>query len=290
MDLASYSPTVGSLSGASTGIITTTTVGTNTLYVNSAVASTYNGIITNGSATSMALVKQGTGTLTLASPATASPNTSGSTYTGGTTIAGGTIILGSNAANNSLSNLGTGRITFQGGALSTAQPAGTSMDFSNNIFIDAGQTGTITLPNRVKWGNYPHPVSDSQYGLVSGGGTLNLINTGTVNRVYLENNWNFTGTAANGDAITPFTGTLNISGSGSITMAPNAISGGDPHFNGGSWTNATVNIDNVLLQAKTNSGGNTMTIGSLSGTATATLGGDDGSGGTGGTSLTRSAD
>src|SRR5262249_46273159 len=49
------------------------------------------------------------------------------------------------------------------------------------------------------------------------------------------------------------------------------------NFNGGSFdgnlANALLNLDNVTLQGRHNSGGNTLTIGALSGTATSSMGG-----------------
>jgi fibronectin-binding autotransporter adhesin len=93
------------------------------------------------------------------------------------------------------------------------------------------------------------------------GGTLNVTIPGTVVQYdYVNGTW------------TPFTGTLNLTGT-----VPNALL--DLHFNGGSfdggWGSATVNLNSVTLVGHHNSGGNTFFIGALNGTSASFLGGSE---------------
>jgi fibronectin-binding autotransporter adhesin len=253
LDVASYSPataplTVGSLSGGYTGVITsTTTGGTNAIIVDTATTSTYNGAINNGSATSMALIKTGTGTLTL-SPTSVNY----STYTGGTTLVNGTLVI-AEQANNTAYNLstwlGTGAVTFQGGILGqTGFGTGTgAINYNDPMYVAAGNTGTINTPNR--W---------TMSGAVTGAGTLNMGIIGTIDRAYFSNNF------------TDFSGTLALTGSGTTRWY---IVGGA--FNTTGLTNTTLSIDGnsatayVTAAGTTNSGnGNAIPIGALTSTGT----------------------
>jgi autotransporter-associated beta strand protein len=84
LDLNGYSPTLGSLSGS--GTVLSSVAGSITLSVgNSNQASTFTGVIENGSAT-IALAKIGSGSLTL---------TGANSFSGGTTIDGGTLAFAS---------------------------------------------------------------------------------------------------------------------------------------------------------------------------------------------------
>ena len=97
-------------------------------------------------------------------------------------------------------------------------------------------------------------------------------------------NLNISGVPFNYDnlngAYAAFTGTLNITGT-----VPNALL--TAQFNGGAFdgnlANATVKLDNVALIGRHNSGGNLLTVGALTGTATS---GFQGSGYAGPMSLT----
>jgi len=109
LNLASYNLTVGSLSGSSaitgTSGILIITVGDNN------TNTSYSGIISNGTATSVSVTKVGTGTLTLSGQ---------NTYSGVTTISQGTLQAGydaaANAVNSSLGNA-TGNTIIQTGAI-----------------------------------------------------------------------------------------------------------------------------------------------------------------------------
>jgi autotransporter-associated beta strand protein len=95
---------------------------------------------------------------------------------------------------------------------------------------------------------------------ISGNGVLNLAVSGTP----------FNYENLNGAAFGSFTGTLNVTGT-----VPGALL--TLNFNGGAFDGnlggTILNLDNVTLQGRHNSGGNTLTIGALSGTATSSLGG-----------------
>ncbi len=135
-DMGGFNETVASLSGA--GTVTSSASGNMILNLGNATSTTYSGVIQNGSATSLALTKIGTGILTL------SGNNS---YSGRTTITAGTILLG---ASNVLPN---NAVTLGGGILSTGSGAGFSetigdLTVSTNSSINLG-TGvhTFTIAN-----------------------------------------------------------------------------------------------------------------------------------------------
>ncbi|CAN1529636.1 FhaB Large exoproteins involved in heme utilization or adhesion [Methylophilaceae bacterium] len=100
-DLNRFSETVGSIAGA--GTITSSASGTLTLTAGGLnTSTTFSGLIQNGSATTVALTKSGSGTLTLSGA---------NTYTGATTISAGTLsvtgTLGSGTYAGAIANAGT---------------------------------------------------------------------------------------------------------------------------------------------------------------------------------------
>ena len=245
LDIASYSPTVGSLSGSgTTGIITSTVAGTHTLTVNtSSTAAAYGGIITNGTGT-LSLIKDGTGTLTISN--------TGSTYTGGTILKSGTILLGYNISYEASSGLGanTSPIYFQGGTLASSEASGNTLTFMNPMVVDPGYSGTILNPNRSTWtgavtgGNSTTP-----------GGTINYVVNTNTSRNDFNNNW------------TNFYGTLVITGSGTSRAMIN--SGTFVAGAAGGWLNATMSLDGATLAPNTNSNANPaaqVNIGALTST------------------------
>jgi autotransporter-associated beta strand protein len=190
----------------------------------------------NGSAISGTgkLTKTGAGTLTL---------NDANTFTGGTLLQNGGIVIGSGG------NIGTGPITFQNTTLSSNYGTTTAYTLANTMNVPPGTVDTLNLSARMTFG----PATNS--------GTLNVTIPGTANQYdYVNGAW------------TPFTGTLNLTGT-----VPNALL--DLHFNGGSfdggWGSAVVNLDSVTLVGHHNSGGNTLFIGALNGTATSALGGSE---------------
>ncbi|MEI6636349.1 MAG: autotransporter-associated beta strand repeat-containing protein, partial [Planctomycetota bacterium] len=148
LNLNGNSVTVGSLSGSATGFVTTSaTEGTTTLTVDTIASSTFAGLISNNTSGTMAVVKSGTGSLTLSGA---------NTFTGGLTLTAGSLVLGNAGAlggaaapvvvSSGTLNLGgslsltprTGTVTFGGGVVQT----GTLTVNSPGLFD--GQAGTVS--------------------------------------------------------------------------------------------------------------------------------------------------
>ncbi len=120
----------GGISGAGTG--------TNTLTINSTTGGVdISGAITNGSATSIALVKSGNGNLTLNGT---------NTYSGGTTLGAGGINV------NSASAIGTGTLTITGGTLNNTSGATVTLSNNNNTTWNGDFTFTGTGSNSTTGG------------------------------------------------------------------------------------------------------------------------------------------
>ena len=161
-------------------------------------------------------------------------------YGGGTVVLGGTVVVGSGA------DIGGGTLTLDGGALTSTY--GSTANYNLGGVVNVPTTGTLNLSPRMTLNG------------ISGGGVLNLSVSGTP----------FNYENLNGAAYSGFTGTLNVTG----TVAGALLTA---NFNGGSFdgnlSGMLFNLDNVTLQGRHNSSGNTLTIGALSGTATSSLGG-----------------
>ena len=160
---------------------------------------------------------------------------------------GGTVVSEGAVAIAPGGSLGSGPVTLTGGTLTSLYGATADFALAGDVVVPAGETGTVNLSKRMALTG------------ASGGGTLNLnVSGATFNYDRLNNNY------------ADFTGTLNITGT--ITNALLTL-----QFNGGGfdgvWSNGVVNLDSVTLQGRHNSGGNTLTIGALAGTASARLGG-----------------
>lgn len=141
-DLGGFNETIGSFSG--TGIVTSSASGNIIFSVGTTVNTVYAGVVQNGTATSLALTKNGTGTLTL------SGNNS---YSGKTTINAGAITLG---ASNVLPD---NPVILAGGMLQTGKTIGFSetignLTVSSNSSISLG-TGshvlTIANSSAITW-------------------------------------------------------------------------------------------------------------------------------------------
>ncbi len=134
LDLAGYSVTVTSFSGAAGGSVTTSGSGLATFTVNQATQTTFSGEINDGNAGGQVALKLQGGTLTLGSA---------DYYTGGTTVAGGLLQLGNAAA------LGTGGLAVNGGTLDLAGNSVMVPSFSGAAGVVAssvsGTLATLTV-------------------------------------------------------------------------------------------------------------------------------------------------
>jgi autotransporter-associated beta strand protein len=168
------------------------------------------------------------------------------TLTAPNTYGGGTIILGGAVTVANGGDIGGGDVTLDGGTLTSTY--GPTITYNLSGSVDVPSIGTLNLSPRMTLNG------------ISGDGVLNLTVPGST---FIYENFN-------GAGYGNFTGTMNITGT-----APGALV--TLNFNGGSFdgnlANAALNLDNVTLQGRHNSGGNTLTIGALSGTATSSLGG-----------------
>jgi autotransporter-associated beta strand protein len=180
-----------------------------------------------------------TGTLAKRGPGTLTLTTS-HTYTGGGTLEAGTVLFGTGGT------LGGGFFNLlRDITLTNNYPAGTTLAVGASFDVPAGNTATLNTGNRLAYG-----------GALSGAGTLQLNVQTSVSR------FDLLGPAAG------LTGELRFTGSGGTRL----------FFNGGNFNGfdqAHVRLDGaVSLLPQTNSGGNALNIGTLSGThASATLGG-----------------
>jgi autotransporter-associated beta strand protein len=186
----------------------------------------------SGSITSSGgLVKRGTGTLTIANGGT-------NAISGNLLLQEGTLALGSGG-------LGTAKVSMLGGTLTSNYGSTTLLTLGGGVSVSSGVNATINMSARMAIAGG------------SGAGTLNLNVPGTV----------FIYDALNG-SWSNFTGTLNVTG----TVANAELTA---QFNGGGFDGAlggaAVNLDNVKIIGRHNSGGNTLTIGALSGTSTAQI-------------------
>jgi autotransporter-associated beta strand protein len=235
----SNSETIGSLSGGG-GSGGNVNLNANTLTVGDATSTTYSGVISGTGA----LMKQGSGALTLSGT---------NTHSGGTTLNAGTIILGNNAA------LGTGTLTL--GGTGTLQSNDDARSVSNAI-ATGGNTLTVSgTDNLALTGD----ISGGGLLYKSGSNTLTLTGTNT----YLG------GTRLNGGTIV--LGNNSALSSGNLLVSGNtAIQSNDDSR---TLSNNALLLTNRIL---TVSGTNNLTLngviagaGSLtkSGTGTLTLSG-----------------
>jgi autotransporter-associated beta strand protein len=157
------------------------------------------------------------------------------TYAGGTSLEAGTLAIA-----NPGSLAGGAIAMLDGTALTNAYPTGTSASLPAGINVPADSTATINTGNRISYS-----------GPMTGAGIVNFNVETTVSRVDLKG------------ATAAFAGNLNFTNGGGVRL----------FFNGGSFNgfdNASVNLaGSIGFQPQTNSGGNTLNIGALSGTNTA---------------------
>jgi autotransporter-associated beta strand protein len=238
LDLASFSPTIGSLSGAGGRITNSTASTTATVTATSTVTGTFAGTIVNGSGTT-AFTKQGAGTLVF---------TGANTYSGLTTISGGVLQIGDGTTVGSIagnvSNSGTlsfnrsNSLAYSGtisGAGAVVQAGSGDTTLSGNSSGFAGTT-TVSAGTLKANGNLGGTVSVSSGATLAGSGTVGAvaITTGatlspgtspgtlTTGNMTLAGggNYNWQLFDATGSAGTAYD---TISGTGSLTI--NATSG-----------------------------------------------------------------
>ena len=177
LDLFGTNNTIGSLAGASDGVVTnsfgalgwdsTLTVGSNN------TSTTFSGVIQDGALGKVGLIKQGTGTLTLG-------GTNNNTYSLGTIINGGTL------RTNKASAVGTGNLTVaDGGTLDVGttnlavtgtytQAVGSTLKLTANSSADFGRITTGVLAD-IKSGSTIDVTVDSY---MPNGTTITIVNTG----------------------------------------------------------------------------------------------------------------
>ena len=202
-----------------------------TVDVASGVNLTLNGSLTGAGA----LTKVDNGTLTLAAA---------STYTGGTVISNGVLATASDTANTSAFGPTTNAISFYGGTLtlfnSTHDDGSTAFSFYNPLVVPAGQMGYLNVFQR-------GTVTDT----LTGGGTLNITNTGPARAAY-AGDWS------------AFTGVINLTGSFRIA---NTLGYANAVFN----LNDAADLDGGTAAGVYSSAVN-FDIGELDGTSLATVG------------------
>ena len=191
-----------------------------------------------------ALIKSGTGTLTI--------NTT-NTYSGGTILSNGTTVLGSIGAN--LGGLGSGPVTFDGGTLEFNGWTGSNgTDYggnTNSLAVPTNQTGTIHVPQRF--------LTPGLAGTLSGGGTLNL--QVKYVRGDISGDWS------------AFTGKINVTySSGGSTIDNFRVA------NANGFPNAKLNIGTNISMYSRAPSGSVIPIGEFSGVLGATASADGASG------------
>jgi fibronectin-binding autotransporter adhesin len=237
LDLNGNSITVNGLSG--TGGISSSVAGTMTLSAGANdQTSSYSGVISNGTATSLGLTKVGTLVLTLSGA---------NTYSGDTTISAGTLKFGGN--NTLPSGVGKGNLIISSGG--TLDLGGRS---SGNAIINAltgsgivtnttAGTGVLTI------GTVTNAASTFNGNLQDGTGLVGLVKAGT-------------GTLT----LTPTTG--NNSFTGGITINGGILQAGNANAFNSAGTNVVTFITGAAAGTNLQVNGNAITIAGLASGAT----------------------
>ncbi len=247
LDMNGFNQTVGPLTGTG-GLITSSAVGTLTLTTGDVTNTTFAGAIRDGNATSISLVKQGAGTLTL---------TGINTYSGTTTVNVGALQIGTGgsivpAAAVTLS--GTGTLIVGDATGPVAQTFNNLTSVSGSSIVGGAATAsTLTLNGA---GTVTYPAS------FGGAGTnqnnLNLIIAGTASPVsILGGTSTYTGT-------TTINSGSNLALTGKLGTTATTINSGGTFSGFGNGTTTGVIGGNL-----TGSGGATISLTNTSGSLTA---------------------
>jgi len=235
LDMANTSLSVGALTGSGNLTHASGAAGARTISVTGSTSpAAYTGVISNGTATSLALTKSGNGTLTLSGL---------NTYTGVTTISAGTISINTlqdvsagasslgaptTVANGTVGIAGSGTLQYTGTGHSSNRVMNTTGDGAT---IDASGSGTLTLT-----------------GGVTASGNNNIVLTGS-------------GSGSETAVMGGGSGTFTKNGTGTWTLsAANTFSGA-----------VTISAGTVSVNALANAGVNSP-LGTGSSTATITIG------------------
>lgn len=222
------------------------------------------------------LTKAGAGVLTIAgTPA----------ITGGINVTEGTLRYAgtANAVLGQTTTLGNGTTLAVRSTLdATGTLAVTPNPAAPRIFsVASGTTAKIDVENTVELGR-----------IYAGGATLNFnfpsatnTNTAVSTRLTPSGNWLADGSTSpaavniSSELAAPTPGLAPTGAVFRIAINNASANGGIRNFNGAVFGSSAVNIDNTMVYTRTNSGGNTVTIGSLAGTSTAVLSGGFSTGG-----------
>jgi fibronectin-binding autotransporter adhesin len=167
----------------------------------------------------------------------------------------------------------TGGINVNEGTLRlrSAVPLTNSFTLANGTTLDSSVNLRLTSPAafNVASGATANIISNGSIGFLNGAGaTLNVSVPTAGATITADDNWALNGSLA----------ALNVSSAAGGFFRLRSNGGG---FNANSFANTPVNLDNITLFVRSSSGGNTIALGSLSGTSTAILSGGGGGAGTG---------
>jgi fibronectin-binding autotransporter adhesin len=196
------------------------------------------------------------------------------------------------AGTNGFTKAGAGILELAGGATNTVLgginiEAGTLRQRAilNGQVITIGNGATLDTNQSLRNAIVPNPGGAVHSIVVASGNTATIRATNNIGNVSasgatlnLQVPTGSTFTAADNWAVNGAPAAVNVTGLGANSNFRISVNGAA--FSGASYLNTPVNLDNVITWTRTNSGGNTISFGSLSGTSTAILSGGGQGGGT----------